>query len=437
MDFITPIYDALQITFSTAGVLFLDGGWVLLVGVAAYISYRMYMNKIVGIFVGSHEQIFLQIKVEKENIQSLLAMEQIFAQMHAIHSNFTWAEQHFEGIVNLWISLEIVSIGGKISFIIKTPKRYKILIESAFYAQFPNAEITEVQDYMAPLEHWTPESSWDLWGTEMGLTKDYAYPIKTWRDFEHPAAENPQLDPTAGILEALGRAEEHELMAVQFILRPIGDAQWQPHCEEVVKKLKGEDEHNSTLGQKLLSPITKIGEKSFLEMLNTPAKHTDAHGNEFPKVQRMSEGEKKVLSAIEMKMSKTAWETKIRLLYIAPKDRFDGNKKSALIGGFRMLSGMTTNNLKPDVSHTWTRQNYIFSKTLEAPYTEYVTEHKKHLFLKGFASRSLWIGQYFNVMNIEELATLFHFPLATTSTPPVERIDVKKGQPPQNLPVAF
>ena len=60
---------------------------------------------------------------------------------------------------------------------------------------------------------------------------------------------------------------------------------------------------------------------------------------------------------------------------------------------------------------------------------------KKKRFLKGFAKRSMWIGAKPYVLNTEELATLFHFPLSTTKAPPVESIDVRKGQPPANLPV--
>jgi hypothetical protein len=39
------------------------------------------------------------------------------------------------------------------------------------------------------------------------------------------------------------------------------------------------------------------------------------------------------------------------------------------------------------------------------------------------------------IFNTEEIATLYHFPLASIKTAPVERIDIKKGQPPANLPI--
>ena len=38
-------------------------------------------------------------------------------------------------------------------------------------------------------------------------------------------------------------------------------------------------------------------------------------------------------------------------------------------------------------------------------------------------------------MNIEELATIYHFPGDIASTPTLSRVEAKKGEPPANLPV--
>jgi hypothetical protein len=422
--------------FRYAWIFFIRGGWVLFIFGLSWMTLRLYMNRINSAFIASHDWVFIQIKVERENLQSTLAVEQIFTQLHAIHSGFNWAQVNLEGAVQMWLSLEIVSIGGKISYIIKTPKKYLHLVESAFYAQYPNAEIREVEDYMKNLSHWDAEkSSWDMWGTEYKMIKDFAYPIKTYQEFEHPAAEEAIIDPLAGILEAMGKIEPYELMAIQYIIRPEADLDWQPHIAEVVKEIKKEAVHKTSIWERLFFPIHAAGKKTIFEMISESGEQGHGDESNAPIMQRLSEGEKKVLLAVENKMTRPAWRTKIRTLYIAPKDKYDGTKKTSLIGGFRQFSGVVTNSLKPDLKGTWTSYNYNLSKKLEAPLVDFEIQHKKHKFLDAYVRRSYWVGAPYMIMNAEELATIFHFPLARTSTPPVERIDIKKGQPPANLPV--
>jgi len=428
------VSQALVNMLAAAYVVLTHGGWILILILGALLAFRIYMKQIQDRFVGSTEQIFLNVKVERNNEKSLRAVDSLFSQLHAVHTSFTWAEKYLEGRVNLWISFEIVSIGGKISYVIRTPKRYRHLVESAVYSQFPNAEITEIEDYMKNLKHWTPHADWDLWGTEYLQTKDYVYPMRTYRDFEHTAAEEKILDPLAGVLEAIGKMEPYELYGIQIVIRPIADGDWLPHAKEVVAELKGEPVHAESIIDKIFKPFDLLGHKSLFQVLTEKKQHKTEEGGS-PLLLRLTEGEKGTIAAIEMKASKVGYEVKIRNLYIAPKDKFDGHKKTSIIGGFRAMAGVSTNNLKPDVSHTWTNYNYKIFKSLEKPFTDYMINLKKHHMLEGYVKRSMWIGQTPMILNSEELATLYHWPLITVAVPPVESIDVKKGQPPANLPI--
>ena len=94
--------------------------------------------------------------------------------------------------------------------------------------------------------------------------------------------------------------------------------------------------------------------------------------------------------------------------------------------------------MKPDVKRTWTNVDYKISPTLEKPYIDYLVKYRKKLFLKGFKSRSMHIGIPAFVLNVEELATLYHLPLMpedTTSAPAIEMVESRKSQPPANLPI--
>src|ERR1700722_19447865 len=128
--------------FSIIATIFTHGGWLLFVWLVLWILYKLYYFEIYHQWHHSLEWSYLQIKVPKENLTSTLAVESIFSQMHALHSSLTFANKYVEGKDQLWYSLEIISLGGKISYVIRTPKKAKDLVEASVYAQYPDAEIT-------------------------------------------------------------------------------------------------------------------------------------------------------------------------------------------------------------------------------------------------------------------------------------------------------
>jgi len=421
---------------SSAWFLLMHGGWLVFLVLMIYVFYYIYMDAIHDEFLSKGDPVLLSIRISRENLQSTLAVEQIFAQLHAIYSGFTFAEVYLEGKMNFTISLEIVSLGGKVSFFVRTPRRYIGLIETAFYARYPSAEILEVTDYMTNLKRWTPEASWDVWGTEMKLIKDFPYPLKTYGEFEHPTAEEKIIDPLAALIEALNKAESHELLAVQILLRPIADSEWAPEAIAMSKKLK-KDFRTGATGSKAAAP-SKMGKlvrevsSELLPFLDGGSAEEEAENGQ------LSPGERLILEAIEHKASKPGYQSKIRLLHIAPKDRFDGSKKGAIIGSFRQLADSNLNGLKPDTNLTWTAHSYVFLKGLEQPYLDYKTESKKARFVEAYADRSMWLGLPTMVLNTEEIATLYHFPISSSegvSQGNVDNIAVRKGQPPADLPI--
>src|SRR4051812_45798816 len=122
MQFFGITSEAIGNMFAYGMYIFIhDYGWVLFAFLAMYLIYQIYMHEILSHFIGSHQWVLLHIKVDKNNLQSTLAVEQIFAQMHAIQTNFTFADKYLEGKVDMWVSLEIVSLGGKISYFVYTP----------------------------------------------------------------------------------------------------------------------------------------------------------------------------------------------------------------------------------------------------------------------------------------------------------------------------
>ncbi len=435
MDIIQGVVSDLGETAVILWGIFLHGGFVVFVIAAVIILYELYLYEIQTQFVASQEWVFLNIISPKENLVSTLAVEQIYTQLTAIFSGITFAQRYVEGVVQLWYSFELVSMGGKISYILRVPKAFRDLVEAAFYAQYPNAEISEVNDYLENIDYNPETSDFDLWGTEVYLTDDQAFPLKTYRDFEHATAEEKIIDPLDGLLEGLGKMDPHEFYGIQMLLVPIADWDWKPEGEAKAKELLGEKPVKKLEAKDLiLGPLDAFAEFSFKGLLGIGKKVGEEKKREF---QAFTDIEKERVNLVQRKISKPGYLTKIRHMYIAPKDNMTGRKKAITLGlgfirSFNMGSG---NKFRPHIE-TNTKIDYRISPSLEEPYINWQVNKRKVNLFKGFKNRSPGIGGPKFVLNVEELATLYHLPLSVGSTvAPVEKTESKKSQPPINLPI--
>lgn len=427
--------------FGLLWLFFIRGGWILFLIMVAYMAWYLYFHEIKEQFVESQQWTFLSIKGPKENLTSTLAVEQIFHQLHVLYVGLTFAQRYVEGMQQLWYSLEIISMGGKVSVIMRVPKNKAEFVKSAIYAGYPDAEVQEVEDYMKNVQYDPEDGDLELFGTEFKLGEKQYLPIKTYKDFEHTTAEQKIVDPLAPLFEGMAKIEPWEFYGVQILAQPTQDEEWKPAGERYVKSLTGEEvEHETGFLDLLLSPFNWFAHFSFKKAITSSGGH--GHGEETQKNQKndwmsMTDVEKERVNLAQKKMGKSGFKCKIRHLYLAPRDKFNKDKRSHFIGAFRTFGTAQSNKLKPDVSNTWTGVDYIISPTLEKPYIDWLQNIRKKFIFAGYKHREMHIGLPPFILNAEELATIFHWPLTTSAvfTPSVEQVESKKAQPPVNLPV--
>src|SRR4030042_6735415 len=153
----------------------------------------------------TQEKIMIEIKVPKEILKPIKAMEYVMSGLHGIHDIPNFRERWFEGQFNLPLSFEIVSIDGQPHFFIKLPAKFRKLVESNIYAQYPESEISQVEDYTTKIPPDIPNKEWNLWGMDLRMDKDDHYPIKTYPKFEleKEVKEEKRVDPMSGLLESM------------------------------------------------------------------------------------------------------------------------------------------------------------------------------------------------------------------------------------------
>ena len=421
--------------FKTVLKIFLEYWWIIAPVALFFIFKALWLDYVQTKYLNSIKWTFLEISIPKEVQKTPKAMEQIFAGLHGIHASPNFIEKWFKGEHQEKFSLEIIGKGGRVHFLIRTPEKFRNLVEAQIYAQYPDAEITDVEDYTAVLPSKIPSKDYDVWGTEFILTKKDAYPIRTYPYFFEEAKEEERIDPMASLSEILSSLSPDEHIWIQVLISPIGD-EWKEEGERLVEKLIGKKVSVTKRGIVLeeahgwLNAARETLHELFFGPLRT--EETRRKLEEKPLESLMlylTPGQREVIAAIEKNISKIGFNTLIRFIYWAKADIFSGANKSAVVGAFKQFNTQNLNSFKPNDKVT-TNIDYFFKKRREFyRKVKLLNQYKKRYFPpRGFSKRGF-------VFNTEELATIYHIPGKTVEAPRMPRIEAKKGGPPSGLPM--
>lgn len=410
------------------------GGWIPLLFVFLWMGKTLWIFHIQTDFlIKKLRPVLLAIDVPKPTLlaaQTAKAVENIFAHLAGAHGSHTRREKYWHGNVQEWFSLEIVSIEGYIQFLVWTWDKYRDLVETAIYAQYPDAQITEVADYTTAVPHKYPDAEWDLFGTEFVFVKPDPFPIRTWEFFEHKGQKDePFKDPLAAMLENLARIGPGEQIWMQLLIVPIGQ-EWVKDAEKLVKKLIGAKvESKKTLVDAALGMTGSVAGAVIDQVLGAPEAAPQKKKDELlSKMLYMSPGERLAVELVEKKMAKIAFATKIRFVYVARKEVYKKPRGAhAIIGGIKQFNTNDANSLKPEFKHIGPASLWLFAKLRN--------NWRRTKVIRAYSRRNMWVGARKMLMNIEELATLWHFPTEAVKAPLVMRTDARRGVPPSGLPV--
>ncbi len=419
--------------FAVTWWVFLQGGWVTVLIAVLYGIWWLYLDYIQTRFVMNTRYVLLAVDVPRENEQTPKSVEHLFSHLHGIYKKPNFLEKYRDGYVQPTVTVEIVSIAGYIQFLIRVPEVQRDLAEAAIYAQYPNAEISEVEDYVDQFAVKFPNDEYDMWGCEMALTNDQVYPIRTYPQWEHSLTQT-FLDPLASVLEMMSRMKSGEQMWFQLVLRPNGENKWREKGLKLIDKLIGLKSAKQKAGA-LTSLSSAPGQlalgtwDTITRTLFEPSEfgNRTKEDNAPPSMMlHLPANVKAVIEAIGIKISKLGFDTKFRTLYFGTRDQFSKARISAIVGVVKQFNTLDLNGFKPDKKMK-TSRDFFFVKRRVA--------QLKRQILWGYKYRSMWRGRRVYVLNIEELASLWHFPVLTVKAPQVKKTEAKRGEPPVALPV--
>jgi hypothetical protein len=412
------IFEYIREYWSYFSIVFRYTWWVLILVCAAIIYYLWLINKRKQ-YSNGIKHIFLAVTVPEDNEKNPQYMEQVFAGLHAIKSGPTFVDKWFKGKTQDTFTFEIVSIGGSIRYLIRTPEYFRDFVEANIYSQYPEAEIMEVDDYAQFIPKEYPNDKYDVFGAELVLSKPDPYPIKTYKFFTDDI-EKEFIDPLSNLLEVMSTMSVDEQMWLQMILEPVGD-DWKKSGDKIVNKLIGKKEKSKT--PMFIKGIhTVVG---VIEPASATAEKSSKKDDLINEMQYLTPGQKEVVEAIESNISKIGYKVKLRVMYVAKKEVFSGKRGiNPLFGAFKAYGSQNLNNLVPNKKY-WTLRPYFAKQR---------TPKLQKNIVRRYKSRDAGGSKNF-IFNVEELATIYHFPYISVKAPSLVRAEARRGMPPTDLPV--
>lgn len=405
-------------------------GWIPIFFTFLYGLNLIYIDQMKSRYASKQVKLLLAIDIPKDNEQTPKAVENILSQLAGGHTPIWWWDVYKGGDFQQLFSLEIVSIEGHVQFLVHLNARFRDLVEASIFAQYPQARITEVSDYTKGFPSKFPNDEYDLWGTEFVFVKNSVYPIKVYNDFGDSLSQEYK-DPMAALLEIMSRMGKGEHIWYQILVMPI-DQTWAGNGQKEIDRLLGKKSNSKKRLVDVISDAPINAVKGVGNIVFGAGEGGDSgHKESGPRsAHELPPGELNTLKLIDEKCTKIGFLCKIRLVYLAKHDVFNKAKAAyPLVGAIKQYNTQDANSLKPDYKIIGIGGDYFFKYKKHK-----VLNARKRDLMMGYRKRLLGVGTEPIIFNIEELASLYHFPILSVKAPLVKKIEMKTAEPPADLP---
>jgi hypothetical protein len=335
-------------------------------------------------------------KREQQNAEAwkdeILAMEQLLASLSVLKPKGSFLKNLFFDTPTIIFEIANPSANEEISFYLSIPKRYRESIEKQVHGFFPHAVVEKVPEYTI----FSPGSRAAV--SILGLKESHALPLKTYRTLN--------IDPLNGITNALSKLETNdEGAAIQLILTQTGNG-WRSAGRSIAQKMQEGKRLKDV--QNEASIFRGVGQQVGKEMANTLFRKKRFDERE-EKAVILTPEEQELVKSIDSKASKTAFRVNVRLLASAATDERAEEILAHMENAFAQFENPEVNlfRVKRRPKSRQPVYDYIF---------------------RNFDDENSMI------LNVEEIASIFHFPISTTETPKIKWLKAGAAAPPINVP---
>ena len=393
--------DAVQIAF------FILIGLSVVFGLVFFYYFKLHIYHKGHVIPRTLDWVFLEIQMPKENSEdkdqqrtkteeekkALIAVgEQLFTTLSESGHSKGWLKGKD------YYSFEIACTDKKISFFINCPKHLQQLVEKQLQAQYPHAFVEQVKGYNPFQKGAQVEVN------ELQLSKKYVYPFRTYK--------NTETDPLNSLTNAMSKMQEGEGMAIQYIISPAG-TNWQFAPRHMA--LEVQQGKNPELIERGHIFRFFVGFRRFFAGVITGTAgqqnqgshiHKDLTGYGAPI--QLTPMQQEIVKRLEEKASRPGYKVNIRLV---TSSTIPGNAKTNM---HNLLSSFLQYNFPPF--------NGLRVKSRSSSDV-----------LKDYIFRVFRDYGKTNIINTEEMCSLWHLPTPFIETPNIKWLISKKAPPPINI----
>lgn len=261
-----------------------------------------------------------------------------------------------------YISFEYTAHANEIYFYIVVPRKSKLLVEKQIIGFYPDCLIEETSEINIF------ENRKSVLGEAMILKKGDEFPIRTYQKLES--------DSMNAILSALGRLSENTSATIQILLKPEDD-NWQNRIKKMIRK-----EEKNPGKRRYISFNPLVWMRGFLEIFFQDSE--EKNKKDEPEIDEKDPIDDEGL--MKEKVKKTGFLVMVRVIVTADDDAIANAELRNIISSFSQFASPAYNRFRP-----------MRHKSLSVLIQYFI--------LRQFA----WWQKNF-LLNIEEIATLFHFP---------------------------
>jgi hypothetical protein len=315
-----------------------------------------------------------QQKSDKDLISIMEQLYSSFTNMHAKGWNkFIYGEPY------LSLEMAVHQSGEEIHFYVGVPKNLEEIFDKQVHGIYPYAEVSKVKDY----------NIFNSVGVHVAgffrLKENSILPFRTYQKLES--------DPLGSILTALSKIDKDgEGAAIQLLIRPSHKSEIPKLAQKVASEMQSGFKFSKALSRAKKAPKAKPDDKIKDQKSVTPF-------------------DEEIIKSIQNKATKPLFDTNVRIIVSAREQTRADQLFNEVVSSFVPLAGNELNKL------------------------DIIKVQYRHLnkLLFNYAFR-IFNNNEIVLLSCEELTSLYHFPLASTSAPKVKFLRSRPAEPPVNLP---